>query len=149
MPLSTSQIKETFGLFDADGSGAIDKEELALACKGLGLSLDATQIDEMLQKIDKDGNSIIEVDEFEKMIRIKEGEMDSTSEVKKAFDLFGENSPTLTAEHFERVAQQIGIEFDAEKTALFIKEASNGAGSVNLNQWNVVHGLPEEEPEEY
>eukprot|EP00755_Sulcionema_specki_P017306 Sspe_Gene.11122::Locus_3747_Transcript_10_15_Confidence_0.142_Length_860::g.11122::m.11122/K16465/CETN1; centrin-1 len=34
--LTDEQIKEAFNLFDADGSGAIDAEEMALAMKGLG-----------------------------------------------------------------------------------------------------------------
>ena len=48
-------------LFDADGSGAIDAEEMALAMKGLGFGdQPREEIEKMIRSIDTDANGLIE-----------------------------------------------------------------------------------------
>jgi len=44
-----------FNLFDKDGSGSIDSNELKDAMKALGVFLKKHEIQEYLRKIDKDG----------------------------------------------------------------------------------------------
>ena len=53
-PEQVEQLKEAFNLFDADGSGAIDAEEMALAMKGLGFG------DQPREEIEKQGFMILE-----------------------------------------------------------------------------------------
>ena len=88
MTLSAAQIKEAFTLFDADSSGAIDVAELTLALKGLGMNLPASEVDELVKSIDKDSNSLIEYEEFEKIVRQRVLQRDSDEEVLQAFKLF-------------------------------------------------------------
>ncbi|KAJ9463571.1 Caltractin [Diplonema papillatum] len=69
--LTDEQIKEAFNLFDADGSGAIDAEEMALAMKGLGFGdQPREEIEKMIRSIDTDANGLIEYPEFEKMMKV-------------------------------------------------------------------------------
>lgn len=58
------QLHECFELMDADGSGAIDAEELGAAFKLLGLQVSQNEIKEMLDEVDRDGSGEVEYPEF-------------------------------------------------------------------------------------
>eukprot|EP00659_Diplonema_papillatum_P004376 gene4376-6773_t len=78
--LTDEQIKEAFNLFDADGSGAIDAEEMALAMKGLGFGdQPREEIEKMIRSIDTDANGLIEYPEFEKMMKSRQDEQGTTA----------------------------------------------------------------------
>eukprot|EP00994_Dinema_validum_P003855 NODE_1871_length_822_cov_342.313066_g1451_i1.p2 GENE.NODE_1871_length_822_cov_342.313066_g1451_i1~~NODE_1871_length_822_cov_342.313066_g1451_i1.p2 ORF type:complete len:137 (-),score=36.58 NODE_1871_length_822_cov_342.313066_g1451_i1:329-739(-) len=97
--LTDEQIKEAFNLFDADGSGAIDAEEMALAMKGLGFGdQPREEIDKMIKSIDTDENGLIEYPEFEKMMKAKMSTKDrdktgkiSFANLKHVAKMLGEN----------------------------------------------------------
>ena len=80
--LTDEQIKEAFNLFDADGSGAIDAEEMSLAMKGLGFGdVPKDEVEKMIKSIDTDDNGLIEYKEFEKMMKAKMAQKDSPEEI--------------------------------------------------------------------
>ena len=87
--LTDEQIREAFNLFDADCSGAIDAEEMALAMKGLGFGDQSREeIERLMSKMDTDANGLIEYDAFYKMMKSKMATKDSSDEIAKAFALF-------------------------------------------------------------
>ena len=64
-PFGSLALKRLFELADMDGNGTIDKEELKTALYKLGFShLKDKQIDAILDRGDKDGNYVIDYDEF-------------------------------------------------------------------------------------
>ena len=95
------EFKASFDLFDADGSGSIDTEELGKLMRAFGQvtcflcsvlsvtfsawvfldsdlsgfqivqKLDDTELQEMVEEVDADGTGVIEFDEFVKMITLK------------------------------------------------------------------------------
>jgi EF hand len=50
------ELEECFSLMDADGSGAIDVEEMWEAFQLLGLKVSKQMVGEMLAKVDSDGS---------------------------------------------------------------------------------------------
>eukprot|EP01060_Flectonema_neradi_P006761 TRINITY_DN14620_c1_g3_i1.p1 TRINITY_DN14620_c1_g3~~TRINITY_DN14620_c1_g3_i1.p1 ORF type:complete len:145 (+),score=36.60 TRINITY_DN14620_c1_g3_i1:53-487(+) len=134
--LTEKQLKGAFEMFDADGSGAIDNEELMLAMKGLGWDVSKEDLAGMLAGIDSDSNGLVEYSEFEKMIRAKESSMDSDAEIQRAFELFGNGA--LTTSDFVAVHKELGMEADVDKINAFIEAASNGGNQVTLAQWAAV-----------
>lgn len=54
----------TFANLDADGSGAIDKEEFVAAASSLGLEIPPDEVDETFARFDKDNSNSIEQEEF-------------------------------------------------------------------------------------
>ena len=56
--------KIMFDRYDLDGSGAIDKPELAALCAQLGRDLTPAQLDGVMAKLDTDGNGSVCFDEF-------------------------------------------------------------------------------------
>jgi len=72
--LSEEQIevfKQAFDLFDADGSGVIDANELKEAMRALGFEVTKKQVDEMIEEVDQDGSGTIDLDEFIYMMKKK------------------------------------------------------------------------------
>jgi len=56
--------KIMFDRYDLDGSGAIDKAELAALCAQLGRDLNPVELDGVMAKLDTDGNGSVCFDEF-------------------------------------------------------------------------------------
>ncbi|XP_022102020.1 uncharacterized protein LOC110985355 [Acanthaster planci] len=57
-------FKEAFDLFDRNGGGTIDADELSEALNSVDIHLSSDEIKEVLQAIDKDGSGEIDFDEF-------------------------------------------------------------------------------------
>ena len=49
-------LEEAFALFDKDGDGCINSEELFTVMRSLGQQVTAEETKRMIQKVDKDGN---------------------------------------------------------------------------------------------
>jgi centrin-1 len=62
------EIRESFNLFDTDGSGSIDAKELKAAMRALGFQVKKAEIRQMISDIDKDASGSIEFDEFVEMM---------------------------------------------------------------------------------
>merc|ERR1712195_460269 len=58
------EVREVFGLFDADNSGAIDCRELKGAMRALGFEIGNDELKKMVSDIDTDGNGSVEFKEF-------------------------------------------------------------------------------------
>merc|ERR1711998_319438 len=81
------EIREAFGLFDADASGMIDVRELKAAMRALGFELK-----NMVTDVDNDGNGTIEFSEFLMMMTAKMGEKDTREDIEKVFKLFDDDN---------------------------------------------------------
>lgn len=55
-----SELREAFRIFDKDGSGTINADELRQVMKALGEDLSSTEIDEMIKEADKNGDGSID-----------------------------------------------------------------------------------------
>eukprot|EP01059_Diplonema_ambulator_P000999 TRINITY_DN10771_c0_g1_i1.p1 TRINITY_DN10771_c0_g1~~TRINITY_DN10771_c0_g1_i1.p1 ORF type:complete len:148 (+),score=67.48 TRINITY_DN10771_c0_g1_i1:50-493(+) len=144
MALTTEQIKEAFNLFDADGSGAIDLEELGLAMKGLGFDVPTKELDEMVRAIDKDSNSLIEFDEFSKMVNEKMMTRDSPEEILKAFKLFDlDNTGFVSVQNMIDITNMLGESTAEDVLKEFITEADlDNDGRLSLQEWqNVMNAM--------
>lgn len=57
-------IEEIFAEYDEDGNGTLTSKELRNALRKLNLGLTSKDIDQIMQKIDVNGDGIISYDEF-------------------------------------------------------------------------------------
>merc|ERR1711924_467418 len=67
------EIREAFGLFDSDASGAIDVRELKAAMRALGFEVKNEGLKKMVTDVDSDGSGQIEFVEFLAMMTGKMG----------------------------------------------------------------------------
>merc|ERR1712166_1585971 len=80
------EIREAFGLFDNDASGAIDVRELKAAMRALGFEIKNEELKKMVSDVDGDGNGTIEFVEFLAMMTGKMGEKDSREDIENIDD---------------------------------------------------------------
>lgn len=71
------ELKECFDLIDADGSGAIDAEELVTAFNVLGMRVKKSEVEKMLAEVDADGSGEVEYPEF---VQIMTSKLDSQTQ---------------------------------------------------------------------
>ena len=67
--MSQHDVNALFQQYDADRSGAIDRNELRNAMNGLGLNADDRQCAAILAKFDANGNGVLEKGEFSHLVR--------------------------------------------------------------------------------
>merc|ERR1711937_953495 len=58
------QIAQAFQLFDTDGSGTIETQELKIAMRALGFEPKQEEIDKMVRDVDDDGSGSVDFPEF-------------------------------------------------------------------------------------
>jgi len=59
-------VKPAFAKFDKDGSGAIDKDELAELSKSLGFELSPEELELALKDLDLNGDGVVDLHEFKR-----------------------------------------------------------------------------------
>ena len=59
-----AELREAFDIFDTDGSGTMDADELEMAVNGLGYSPSAAELQLMLSEADTDNSGEIDFEEF-------------------------------------------------------------------------------------
>merc|ERR1719359_485986 len=112
----TDEIKEAFDLFDADGSGSIDVNELKTAMKALGFEPVEEEIKKMIADADDDGGGTIGFEEYLKMMTDKILNKDPKHEATKAFKLFDKDSTgKLTIKNLRAVAKELGEKMTDEQ----------------------------------
>ncbi|XRB04568.1 centrin-1 [Pycnococcus provasolii] len=65
------ELRECFNLIDADGSGAIDADELIEAFKVLGYHIKRKECEALLAEVDRDGSGEVEYPEFVEIMTTK------------------------------------------------------------------------------
>jgi len=58
------QISETFEVFDTDGSGTFDINELEVAMGALGFPPSADEMEQIFREVDTDGSGEVDLEEF-------------------------------------------------------------------------------------
>ncbi|KAF9451587.1 calmodulin-A [Macrolepiota fuliginosa MF-IS2] len=61
------EIRETFKVFDKDGNGSINLEELKTVMKNLGVKVTDEECKMMMKEADEDGNGVVDFNEFRRV----------------------------------------------------------------------------------
>jgi centrin-1 len=132
------ELREVFDLFDTDGSGGIDAEELKAAMKALGFTdTSSSHVQEMMQGVDKDKDGHIDFDEFLGMMTSKMQSRSPQADVLKAFTLMDiDTKGVLTFKDLKRVALQLGESVTDEDVKTMIELATGSPdGEVTKEQF--------------
>lgn len=122
--LTEEHIRTVFDLFDADGSGYVEADDLGLCLRALGFGdLPHEEIDAYAAEVVVDGNTRIEYPDFRKLIKAHMAIRDTPQEVTRAFRLFDKHSRgSVRSDDFSSVCREVGLLREeapaAEKQAL-------------------------------
>jgi len=139
--LLDEQIREAFGLFDADGTGTIDIEATALALKALGHGdFSKEDIERMLGPSSTVRNGLIDYAVFERLLKSKIGPRDGTEEIDRAYKMFDmDRKGGISLANLKAVAKMLGENPGDDILAEMITEADEDKdGEVSLAEFRTV-----------
>ncbi|XP_008197239.1 neo-calmodulin isoform X2 [Tribolium castaneum] len=132
-----AEFKEAFMLFDKDEDGTITMAELGVVMRSLGQRPTETELRDMVNEVDQDGNGTIEFNEFLQMMSKKLKDADGEEELKEAFRVFDKNNDGLiSSNELRHVMTSLGERLSEEEVDDMIKEADlDGDGQVNYEEF--------------
>ncbi|CAH1956210.1 unnamed protein product [Acanthoscelides obtectus] len=132
-----AEFKEAFMLFDKDEDGTITVAELGVVMRSLGQRPTETELRDMVNQVDSDGNGTIEFNEFLQMMSKKMKDADGEEELREAFRVFDKNNDGLiSSNELRHVMTSLGERLSEEEVDDMIKEADlDGDGQVNYEEF--------------
>jgi Ca2+-binding EF-hand superfamily protein len=106
--LSDDEIEHVFKVFDANASGAIDRDEMSFALKALGWGkVTDDDVSQIFLEFDSTGNKTqMDQTEFAALVRSRQRDPDGPEEIHAAFRLFDADSKgRLSAADLKRVGE--------------------------------------------
>jgi calmodulin len=142
---TVSSVKDAFKKFDADGDGAISRQEVMQGASASGLKLSAEEIDTLFILGDKDNNGQIDFSEFaeimipsapERIAKLKKC-FRNRSEIESAFRRFDTNKDgAISFNELKSGLSSCGILFtEQEVETCFAVADRDGDGEVSLSEF--------------
>ncbi|XP_055371477.1 calmodulin-A-like isoform X2 [Condylostylus longicornis] len=132
-----AEFKEAFMLFDKDEDGTITMAELGVVMRSLGQRPSETELRDMVNEVDQDGNGTIEFNEFLQMMSKKMKGADGEDELREAFRVFDKNNDGfISSSELRHVMTNLGEKLSEMEVDDMIKEADlDGDGQVNYSDF--------------
>merc|ERR1711990_900142 len=132
-----AECKEAFDLFDADGGGTIDIEELGTAMTALGFQPKKAEIKKMVDDMDKDSDGTIDFQEFLTLMAGKMSSKDLKDDMVKAFKLFdADGVGKISFKNLKAVATELGESMsDADLQGMMDEADADGDGVISEDEF--------------
>ena len=115
-PEQEDQIKEVWQVFDQDGSGSIERDELELVLNKLGLKPSEAEMQELIEEIDKDGDGTIDYSEFLRLMASKLKDAHTEEELGEAYRVFDiKNRKRFGAKELTEIAKGLKCGFSEDE----------------------------------
>lgn len=150
-PEQIEEVKETFLMFDRDGSGSIDAKELRAAMRALGQEYTKKETKEIIEGIDEDGNGEIDIDEFcvlmaPFLLAAEEDAQNSRltheqlEQIQHAFEHYdADGSGEIDAKELCAAMRELGNDIMAEDCVRLIETVDeDGSGTIDINEFAVM-----------
>ncbi|KAJ6466852.1 hypothetical protein C8R45DRAFT_1020304 [Mycena sanguinolenta] len=136
-PEQISEFKEAFALFDKDGDGTITTVELGTVMRSLGQNPTESELQDMINEVDADGNGTIDFHEFLAMMAKKFQDTDSEEEIRQAFAVFDKDgNGTISVTELQQVMRSLGEKLTDREVEEMIREADvDGDGEINYDEF--------------
>ncbi|XP_072013440.1 calmodulin-like [Amphiura filiformis] len=136
-PEQIADFQEAFSLFDKDGDGIITTKELGTVMRSLGQNPTESELQELIDEVDADGNGTIDFAEFLTMMAKQMNELDQEEEIRNAFKVFDKDgNGFISATELRHVMTNLGEKLTDEEVDEMIAEADiDGDGQVNYEEF--------------
>ena len=136
-PEQEDQIKQAWQLFDSDGSGTIEHQELKQVMMKLGLQPTQDELDDIIRDIDKDMDGQIDYNEFLRLMSTKLKDAQTQDELFEAFLVFDSaGRRSFGARELTEVSQMLKCNFTKEDISEMIAVADlNGDQQINFEEF--------------
>ncbi|EOA20551.1 hypothetical protein CARUB_v10000863mg [Capsella rubella] len=132
-------LKTLFSNIDTDQSGTITLQELKTGLTRLGSKLTKTEVEQLMEAADVDGNGTIDIDEFisATMHRYK---LDRDDHLYKVFQHFDkDNDGHITKEELEMAMKEHGVRRDEASIKEIITEVdTDNDGKINFDEFRTM-----------
>jgi len=133
-------IQDIFNFFDKDGSGSIDKSELAKGLQALGCNPTEAEVQALMEDADSKGNEDgrLQFDEFAELVeahrKSKEEELESLAQAFSKFDKNGDG--LISKEELRTALTTMGLAklSDEEVDELFADADTDENGYIDFNE---------------
>eukprot|EP00439_Symbiodinium_sp_Y106_P067078 s626_g11.t1 len=119
------ELREIFNLFDEDGSGALDAEELLelnFVLRSVGLAPSQKELENMIAEVDADGSGQIEWDEF--LFLMSKNVVKPDEQHRFAFEFFDKGKEgKIQKSDFIAQMQSLAKDFTSEELEMMFEEA--------------------------
>ncbi|CAD5123113.1 DgyrCDS11487 [Dimorphilus gyrociliatus] len=136
-----SEFQEAFALFDKDGDGVITTKELGTVMRSLGQNPSDTELQDMINEVDVDGNGTIDFNEFLSMMAKQTSDKnDGEHEMEEAFKAFDKDGDGfISAAELRQVMLSIGEKLTDAEVGEMIREADrDGDGLISYSEFVVM-----------
>ena len=130
------EYREVFNLFDKDGGGSIDTDELGAVMRSLGQNPSEADLKEMVKQVDIDGNGTIDFEEFLGLMANKTDDIGTEEDIVKAFELFDkDHKGYFTLSEMRSVLANPGEKNVDEDVNEMIRRADKGDGKIDYKEF--------------
>ena len=131
-----NEFKEAFNIFDKDKDGYITIKELDQIMKKLGQAPTESELQNMINEVDIDGNGTIDFREFLGIMTKKLKETDSEDELIEVFKIFdSDGNGLINSNELLNVMVTLGEDINKEDINDLIKEVDHdGDGFINFEE---------------
>ncbi|KRX11001.1 hypothetical protein PPERSA_03059 [Pseudocohnilembus persalinus] len=117
------ELKQCFDLFVPDDSGTISTKELATIMRALEMNPTESELQDIINEVDQDGNMRIDFQEFLALMSRKMKDIDTKTELQESFKTFdSDGNQFITALELKQVLQNQGENVTDEEVEEMIKE---------------------------
>lgn len=135
------EIESAFRTADLDKNNMIDKEELRICIKAMGLNATKDEIDHVIDEKGEGSRQMLSFQSFQEFIGPKIFERNSTKEIKRAFDLFKDGGQgNITIDDLRKIAKEMSkateTKLTEEDLQLMIREFDvDGDGEISMAEF--------------
>ena len=130
-------------MFDKDGDGTIDSEELTSVMQVLGMNPTKEELEILLNSVDADHNGVIDLEEFIDVMRshlyhgTQDGAPTADNELREAFAVFDKDgNGMISAEELKSALLNLGEKLDDHEVKAMIAAADkDGNGQIDYEEF--------------
>ncbi|KAK2154774.1 hypothetical protein LSH36_258g05110 [Paralvinella palmiformis] len=129
------EYKEAFQMFDKDGDGTISTKELGIVMRSLGQNPTESELQEIINEVDIDGNGKIDLDEF--IVMMARQQCLSPAELEQAFRMFDrDHDGFIDARELRHLLTNLGEKLTDQEVDEMIREVDvDGDGKVDYGEF--------------